>query len=384
MTKKYLESHIEEQIERSLYLKSLIPRPIDYPELVGLADRCSRILDENIGYLRYLLKELEPRNEEDVRDLYRSFRVAYRNIETIEYFGIPALHFQSADVKFLNKLVFRIQNEINLPFVAPSVACFSNRYYWIHGITNVMFMPIGEASSLLHLPDIYHELGHSTLFNKENDKRLVEIKNTYKEVIQRITHYFENIYHKKQRRTGPPEVPMLVRHLHSQWKSWINEFFSDLFACYTLGPAYAWAHLHLTTKKSDDIYKFEKPPIPQSHPSDDSRMKILVIGLEEAGFSNEAKEILSVWKSMPFATSSRPIYEYQYAYPNLLMQEIAKLIRKGIEKSEISTLTPERLDSLDTKSIRKMLNEAWNRFWLDSKAFREWETKTLESIKSIT
>lgn len=176
---------------------------------------------------------------------------------------------------------------------------------------------------------------------------------------------------------------MIVRHLHSQWKSWIDEFFSDLFACYTLGPAYAWAHLHLTTKKSDDIYRFEKPPVPQSHPSDDSRMKILEIGLEEISFSNEAKEILSVWKRMPFATSSRPIHEYQYAYPNLLMKKIAKLILKGIERSEISTLTPERLDGLDTKSIRKMLNEAWNRFWLDSRAFREWETETLDSIKSI-
>lgn len=378
MIQGYLESHVKEQIERSLYLKSLIPRKV-YPELIGLADRCSRILDDNIGYLRFLLQQLELRNAGDVRDLYRSFRVAYRDIETVEYFGIPALHFQTDSSKFLNKFIFAIKDEINLPFVAPAVACFSNGYFWVHGTTNVMFMPIGEANSLLHLPDVFHELGHSTLFNRENDLRLEEIKITYSEIIRKITTYFENSYNKKQKRTGPPEVPMIIRHLHSQWKSWVNEFFSDLFACYTLGPAYTWAHLHLTTKKCDDVYKFEKPPVPQSHPSDDSRMKLLEIGLKKTGFSSEAQEIRSIWDCMPFVTSSSPIYEYQYAYPTSLMEDLAELVLKGMKKSEISILTPEILNKLDDKSIRKILNEAWKNFWKNPN-FREWETTTLRTL----
>lgn len=378
MIRGYLASHVKEQIERSLYLKSLIPRKI-YPELLGLADRCSRILNDNIEYLRYLLMELELRNSGDVRDIYRSFRASYRGIETVEYFGIPALHFQTDNSKFLNKLIFSIKNEINLPFVVPSVACFSSRYFWIHSTTNVMFIPIGEADSLLHLPDVFHELGHSTLFNRENDPGLEEIKKAYLDIIDKITTHFEGEYQKKERRTGPPQVPIIIRYLHSQWKNWVNEFFADLFACYTLGPAYAWAHLHLTTKKSDGVYQFEKPPIPQTHPSDDSRMSLLEIGLKKAGFSEDAEKIRSVWDRMPFVTSSNPIYEYRYAYPRSLMEDLAELVFRGIEKSDISILTPEMLNKLDEKSIRRTLNEAWRNFW-ENPNFREWEKNALKML----
>lgn len=381
MIKDYLKAHIKEQIERSLYLKSLIPRPIHYAELTGLVDRCSRILDDNIKFLRYLLNELEMRDDEDdIRDLYRSFRVAYRNIETIEYFGIPALRFQSDDVKYLNKLIFTIQNEINTPFVAPSVACFSNRYYWIHGITNVIFMPIGEASSLLHLPDIFHELGHATLFNKDNDIRLEEIKNLHIEIISLITNFYEELLARKEKKTGPQEIIFLIKHIHAQWKKWINEFFSDLFACYSLGPAYVWAHLHLILKKSDDVYKLEKPPIPQSHPSDDSRMKMMEIGLRLNGFDTDADEIIRTWNSMPFVTSSVPILEYQYAYPNPLMEKIGKLTLDGMKKSGFSILTPEELRKLDDSNIRKILNDAWKEFWKNPN-YIEWEKNTLDRLK---
>jgi hypothetical protein len=369
---------MKEQIERSMYLKSLIPRKI-YPELTGLADRCSRILDSNITYLRFLLRALKASEGEDIRDLYRSFRVAYREIETVESFGIPALHFQAQGSKFLNKLIFGIQNEINLPFIAPSVACFSKEYYWIHPTTNVMFMPIGETNSLLHLSDVFHELGHCTLFKKDNDLRLEEIKTSYSGMIKKITSHFTELSDKKRKPTAPIEVPMIIRHLHSQWKNWTNEFFSDLFACYTVGPAYAWAHLHLTTKKSDNVYKFEKPPINQTHPSDDSRMKMLDIGLKKIGFNNEAKNILSIWNSMPFVTSSKPIHEYQYAYPTSLMEELAELVLKGINKSGILTINPEQLERLEDTSIRKTLNEAWKKFWTQSN-YREWEKTTLKTL----
>jgi hypothetical protein len=369
---------VKEQIERALYLKSLIPRNV-YPELTALADRCSRILDENIEYLRFLLNQLKLRNAEDVRDVYRSFRVAYRDIETVEYFGIPALHFQTDSSKLLNKLMLTIKNEINLPFVAPSVACFSDEYFWVHGTTNVVFMPIGEANSLLHLPDAFHELGHSALFNRKNDLRLDGIQATYSEIIKKVTTYFENSYEKKKGRTGPPEIPMLIRHLHAQWKNWINEFFPDLFACYTLGPAYAWAHLHLTTKKCDDVFEFQKPPLPQRYPSDDSRMKMLEIGLRKIGFSKEAQAIRAVWDSMPFVTSSTPIFEYQYAYPTYLMEDISMLVLEGMERSEISILSPKILSQLDNNSIRKVLNDAWINFW-NNPNYREWEIKTLKAL----
>ena len=38
---------------------------------------------------------------------------------------------------------------------------------------------------------------------------------------------------------------------------WANEIFCDLFAIYTLGPAYAWAHFHLTARHESDPYEVQ-------------------------------------------------------------------------------------------------------------------------------
>ena len=112
------------------------------------------------------------------------------------------------------------------------------------------------------------------------------------------------------RETGPKTIPMAIAHIHSQWKNyWINEFFSDLFAVYTLGPAYAWSHLHLVAKKSENVYEFS-PVMSQSHPSDDARMKMLKIGSEGLGLKDEAASILSRWNDMPIVINASPVVEY--------------------------------------------------------------------------
>lgn len=382
MNKTYLKSNVIQEIERAKYLKGLIKRPTPYPELIGLEDRCSRGLDENIGRLEALLKDLDSSSEVgDIRVLYRYFRHLYWNVKRIEYFGIPALHFQNEDVRFLNKLIFKIQQELSLPYIAPSIACFSNKYFWIEGATNVIFIPIGEVSSVLHLPDLFHELGHATICHKDNDPKLEGIKLTYQNIVDNITEYYQKEINIRARQTGPPQIPLMLEHLHSQWKErWIDEFFSDLFACYTIGPAYAWAHLHLTAKRWDDVYHLEQYPIPQSHPSDDSRMQILIMGLKLLGYHSDADDILRIWENMPFVTSSAPVHEYQFAYPRELLENIARLMLEGMRNSGFSILTPNILQNLNDSSVRKNLNDAWREFW-NNPDYIEWEKGLLSELK---
>jgi len=382
MKRTYLEFNIIEEIERSKYLKGLIPRPVPYPELNALADRCRRILDENITYLLHLHNEIDKRPEsDDIRDLYRTYRHLYRQRKTIEYYGISALHFQSKDVHFLNRLLFKIQKELNIPFVVPNVACFSNKYYWIECSTNVIFMPIGEAGSILHLSDIFHELGHATIYHKDNDNELEGIKNTYQTIADEITKHYQAELNIRIRQTGPDTIPLIINHLHTQWKEgWLDELFSDLFACYTLGPSFAWAHLHLTAKNAPNVYNLEQYPIPQSHPSDDSRMRILIIGLELMGYNSEAKRIIDFWNNLSFVESSAPIHEYQFAYPKPLMETIARLMLKGMEESGFTLLKPELLSNLDNGSIRKILNDAWIEF-LENGNYFDWEKEVIQKLK---
>lgn len=376
--KGYLRALIEEQINRGFYLKTLIPHPLKYSELSSLADRCSRMIDDNIEQLRYLLRQLDQRRDsDDVRDIYRGLRTCARFIELIEYFGISALFHESDEIGYLNKLVWKVHQEIGLPITPPSVACISTNYYYFYPVTNVIFVPLGETDFLLHLPDAFHEIGHEVLFNRQNDLRLDRVNQQYTSAIGGITRYYQQLLIGKMREFGPGRTIQTIMSLHSLWKDfWLEEFFSDLFACYTLGPAYAWSHLHLTTKKTEDAFS-----ISQRHPSDDSRMKMLLIGLRKLGFEKEASSISSKWNSMPFIAGIEPIEDYSYAYPTSLMDEVAVLFLASLRESNFVLVSPEKLKSVESNNVVYVLNQAWGVFWSDSDHFREWERETIINLK---
>jgi hypothetical protein len=87
----YLESIILEQINRAEELKKKIHYPLKYPELSGLAERCTLILDEQINILRELKRELQSRENCDIRDIFREVRLCILEISLLEYYGIPPL-----------------------------------------------------------------------------------------------------------------------------------------------------------------------------------------------------------------------------------------------------------------------------------------------------
>ena len=379
--KKYLNAIISEQINRGLSLKKLIPHPLKYPELSSLADRCGRKIDENNSYLKYLQNELEGREEGDIRDIFRGFRRCTRELELIEYYGISALYYETPEIGYLNKLIFQIHQEIKLPLTPPCVSCISTNYYYFHPFTNVIFVPIGETEFLLHLPDVFHELGHVVVENRKNELRLKELNKKYEEAIDKITKYYQNLLSKKIRETGPERIPMIIEHCHSQWKDyWIDEFFSDLFALYTLGPAYAWAHVHISTKKSEDIYDFSTV-LPQKHPSDDSRMNMLILGLKLLGFEDVSRKISEKWKSLPMVANFQPSMYYRYGYPEKLISEVAKFILDGLSNSGFFIISPKKLDDLSDDSVIKLLNESWNKFWEKTEDYRKWEEKSIKKLK---
>lgn len=379
--KYYLSSLIQEQINRGLCLKELIHRPLEYPVLSGLAERCKLIIDTNIEQLKFLLEELEEREENDVRDVFREIRVCARAIELVEYFGISALSYESRDIGYLNNLIFKIHKEIKLPLNPPSVACISTKYYYFHPFTNVIFVPVGESRFLLHLPDVFHEIGHEVLSEKDNELSLRKISESYQIAIRTITSYYDRLMKKKMRETGPRAIPATIAHIHYQWKTyWINEFFCDLFALYTLGSAYTWAHFHLTTKKSEDVYEFS-PILPRSHPSDDSRMKMLAIGMKKIGLGNQVSTILSRWNEIPLVANTQPVIEYQYAYPDDLMNDVADLFLNGLKEAGFALVSEKTIGSQDD-SIVGVLNRAWALFWEDPQAFTKWEAQTVQKLKS--
>ncbi|MFW6122101.1 MAG: hypothetical protein ACOC80_14565 [Petrotogales bacterium] len=379
--KDYLKSLIAEQINRGMVLKSYIPHPLNYTELSSLADRCCRKIDENIDYLRYLNEELATRENEDIRDIFRQYRRCAREIELVESYGIQVIHSETEKLGYLNKLIFKIHNEINLPLNPPCVSCISTKYFYYQPFTDVIFLPIGESDFLLHIPDILHELGHEVIQYKDKQLKLEGVKKSYNESIGLITEHYRELLKSKMRQTGPEDIPLIIRHIHSQWKDyWIEEIFADLLAVFTLGPAYVWSHLHLTAKKSRNVYDFSTI-LPREHPSDDARLKMMLIALKLLGFEDISQDIKTKWDKLPVVSNINPNKFYHFAYPNELMEDIVKILLKGVTDSNFSIIDPKKLSELEDDSIISILNQSWEKFWNEPDTYRDWEREVIGKLQ---
>lgn len=378
--KEYLESIIKEQINRALFLKDKIPHPNRFAELSGLSDKCEYILDEQIQFLEALKDELGNRDELDIDDIIRDTRSSIRQISSIEYYGISTLYYQTEDLGLLNKISFNIYQEINLPFGHPCVSCTATQYYSSVPDVNVIFVPLGESDFLLHLPDIYHEIGHCVMKNLETVPKLAPLLDSYTKALGRVASEYTNLLRQKRREYTPEEIRIQIERIYSQWKYWIEEFFCDLFALYTLGPAYAWSHIHLTVKMSEDIFKLDTM-FGTSHPADAARMSLLLTGLNLLGHDRVVDEIKSRWEEIARYWSS-PVPEYQYAYPERLLTDIARLIFDGVAESGFQLARNSEKESKSGR-IGTLLNTAWSKFWTETpEAFRRWEQESVENLRT--
>ena len=374
---KYLISIIYETIERAEYLKTKIEFPLVYPELTGLANRCVKILDDQI---RIFSKILEAQDKFSERSVWRNMRDGIRIIEMIEKWGIPALYAQKKDVGMLNKIAFSIHKEINLPLEPPPVSTLSTDYYYTAPVVDVIFVPLAESGFLLHLPDLYHEIGHY-VSNYKSEKKLEKISQVYLEAYEEIYEIFEKTIIKRSRERGPEQTVLELKNFLINWENWLEEFFCDLFALYLLGPAYAWSHLHLVTKKNLNIYHLDLLS-EQTHPADEARIQIMLDGLKLIGFDSISTEIENKWREV-MKPWGDPSVEYFNAYPRDLLTKIAKLILEGMKETGFSIVAPKILTNGDSNSIRVILNDAWKRFWaLKPQEFREWEIKELKELET--
>jgi len=372
----FLSSLLNEEIERANFLKNKIKFPLTYPELTGLANRCLNNFDSQIELLENIRKNEEQYTE---RSIWRWVRSAHRTIEMTEKYGIPPLYYQTEEIGFLNNLIFKICTEVNLPLQHPSVACLSTDYYYTTAFIDVIFVPLSESGFLLHLADLYHELGHYVSTNKKEDKLKSELE-SYVKAYETITEYFTDFILKLQHERNPEPIILKSQNFLNNWqKNWIEEFFCDLFATFLLGPAYVWSHHYLVAKNNPNIYSISQFGN-QDHPPDNARMKILLFALDCLGFHDEQKKIEKEWQIIKDDWGSPPT-DFSFAFPDDLLESVAKIIYSGLTSSQVSVYTKNVFDS-DSNTVRKTLNVAWQNFWLSSPSdFRSWESSTIDGLK---
>ncbi len=157
--------------------------------------------------------------------------------------------------------------------------------------------------------------------------------------------------------------------------NWSIEFFCDIYAVCTLGPAFGWAHLYLCLKRGGN--PFFVPTIGQvaDHPNDEARAKVIALVLEKTGYKADANEIQSKWNEFTALTSYRKDDANKHAYPSELLELVAKACCNAT--CSIGFLGK-------SGKIAAVLNESWKKFLTSADDFLEWEKDIVQRIKSDT
>jgi hypothetical protein len=375
---EYFGKAIPQFISRVDRALELIPVDMSSEQLV-LASRCTGKLQELRNKLENLANDPNAKEIQYRTERFREFQRIVRDIEYVETVGIAALERSNDVDEKLNRLVQVIRKEIDYPLrLPPAVTTISRDYFYVHTRFNfnLICVPPGERHSLLHLPDLYHELAHPLLL--ETDPAQIRVfqgsLTTIRDMV--LSHFLQEIESRKRQR-GPdlyksqPEV-----WLQNWYRSWATEFLCDLFAIYTLGPAFAWAHYHLCAKKTID--PFETPSNSSiTHPADDARMMLMLFALDRIGFADAANAIEARWKELTDSCSSIKASDYLQCYPRTLLGQIEDIAYFAIVKMKMRVAGPGT-DSY----VHKVLNEAWVTFWEDQDSYIEWESAEVEKLYS--
>jgi hypothetical protein len=354
-------SQLERRV-RELRMRIHRQLPRDYD---ALAQKCREKLDGVLVDLRSVRDEYADVDSQPAR--LRHLRRTVSDLSQLETVAVAALDRAREDDHYLNELLYRITREIGYPLITPVVTTLSSEYFHIYPDFNLLCVPLSEGKFLLHLPDLYHELAHPLLVVR--DEPLVEsFQRAQDACLAQVLSYLQGEKTKAGRRRSPDSLSYQIELWELTWiRSWLDEFMCDLFAVYTLGPAFAWSHLHLSMLRGQD--PFEVPRLQfSSHPADDARMQTMLVGLAQSGFEQGAGEIEEAWRSFLCSCGASAEPEYGHCFPAPLLATIAGATRRGIAGMKCRLAEPSTSDP-----VHLCLSDAWREFRRDPSGYPQWE-----------
>lgn len=391
MNAQYLGWLIREQIDRAHLLKAAIPGKPRHVALEHLAASCKDALDEQASLLDQYRAMLDGSGRARAARILKAVKRCARTIGEIEGYGMPPLHCQSEQAVFLNDVLSTMHREVGLSFRCPAVSCTSNDYYFSHLPTNTVYVPLSEAEFLLHMPDFYHELGHTLLGHlqqghPDHEQEYGSIRVGLASTIDAIGRHYSHLAGGMGRDAASARVQDGMEWAWMQWTgSWIHEAFCDLFALFAVGPAYAYSNLHLVSKLDMNIYELDTFA-KQDHPSGDARMRLLDAGLRMLGHGREADHVRGEWSALAQLCGDPPP-EHSGAFPSSLLGDIAVTVLPTFSRAGLRGYADDKRaqGGVNGATVASLLNDAWTTFWSGGNApFRGLETTMVAKLASIT
>jgi hypothetical protein len=369
----YFVGSVTQLVERGRLLRATIPEnlPRDFH---ALAQACHTRLADILDRLQSLLDDPDMQSKNNQAERLRRFKRAVADMDLLETVGIAALSRANDEDRRLNRLITLITHEIQYPLLPPVVTALSQQYFGTYYHLNLICVPLTEGRFLLHLPDLYHELAH-LLITEQNNLVVEPFQRALDDAVTAVLGTIAEELIKQERRRGPEQLTFLLRCWEHAWvKFWAVEFFCDLFAVYTLGPAFAWANLHLCAKRGAN--PFAVPTlVPTSHPADDARMTAILHGLTLIGFSEEIGLIQERWQELIAVSGFQPEPEFRRCFPEGLLQELSQRAYEGTLALGCRMAHPGLQDP-----IHSVLSQAWTEFWRDPARYTAWEESAVKCL----
>jgi hypothetical protein len=369
----YFVGSVTQLLERGRLLRATIPKdlPCDFHTL---AQACHTRLSDVLDRLQSLLNDPNMQLKKNQAERLRRFKRAVADMDLLETVGIAALSRANNEDQRLNRLIDHITREIHYPLLPPVVTSLSQQYFGTYYHLNLICVPLTEGRFLLHLPDLYHELAH-LLVTRRDDPVVEPFQRSLDDAVNAVLGNIAEELIKQDRRRGPEQLTFFLRCWEHAWvKFWAVEFFCDLFAVYTLGPAFAWANLHLCAKRGTN--PFAVPTLaPTSHPADDARMTAMLQGLALIGFSEEAGLIRDRWQELITVSGFQPEPEFRRCFPEGLLQGLAQRAYEGTLALGCRIAHPGIRDP-----VHSVLSQAWIEFWRDPAGYTAWEESAVKHL----
>jgi hypothetical protein len=369
MLDNYLTGSVGQLLERARHLLAAISTQYP-PEFRALAQTCRNQVNELIAELEALISDPRYRKPELKALRLRAYSDLVIRLDFIESVGFAALVRINDEDKQMTRLVSDIAEELLFPLPPPVVSCqshFSSYFHAFPGL-NVLRVPLKEGHFLLHLPDLYHELAHFILEEK-NNPAVQSFQDAHASATSAATGHLAALLSKPTRGPKTNEERFLTWTL-SWMRAWSTELFCDLFGVLGVGPAYAWAHFHLCAKTGNDPFRVETSA-DSTHPPDEARMIVLLEALALLGYRKAASEIEAKWRELIALRGFKADPNFQLCFPPLILKQFAELAHGSYRAMNCRCSAPN-----SGKRVHDLLNEAWAKFWSAPERFSAWEKQS--------
>jgi hypothetical protein len=363
-------------LERAKKLKAKLPGANQDVHFNQLSISTLRDIDAVIADLEVLLKVHSSGNHAPLVQKFKSLKECIYELDNIENWPVASLSRQNEDDAFLNDLINRICREINYPLIPPVVSCLSQHYYYIIPQYNLMCVPLLESDFLLHIPDVYHELGH-TIIDSFNNPKVEPYQLKLGGFISQVIVHFDREIVMEQRKTSSLfDAEDKLYNWKDCWaKNWVIEFFCDLLGVFCIGPAFAWGHIHLCIKRGGDPFEVPHYQLTE-HPPDDARMTAILLALDLLGFKDEKLIISSKWSEYVNLCGYKAQPEYYKAIPPELLEMCVTYSLDATKKIGINLAAKD-----SSSSIYTLLNAAWETFLSSPETYVSWEKNELNRLR---